>query len=52
MCMFTIGSSRQGREARNASLNASLPAIWKAMSFESTGCSLPSKTTALTSTTG
>ena len=30
----------------NTFLKASRPAIWKAMSLESTGCSLPSKTTA------
>ena len=33
------------------SLNTSLPATWKAMSFESTGCSFPPYTIARTSTT-
>ena len=46
------GSRTTGRACATASLKTSRPATWKAMSFESTGCSLPSVMTALRSTTG
>ena len=39
-CM--IGSRSTGPACWNASLKASRPAIWKEISLESTGCSLPS----------
>ena len=51
-CSSSTGSSMWMRVAFAASLRASAPAVWNAMSEESTECALPSTSVTRMSTTG